>query len=415
MRMKISFKQVLSFFLVLWPILDTYVILSGISLGEMLVIASCFLCVLIYGKIQFGRERYLYLYILLISVIGGLTHYNYLTDSYVQNIFSYVLYALILFCVLTYADKNAFLQIYIKVSKGVCYLSLIQFLLLFFGIKFVQIIPGVPNITEKSYFVLQNHLLRMCGPFTEPAHLAQFLSVAIVILLFGTKKDNKTLVLYIVTVALTLSGNGLVIIGATIGVKILYVLKEKSVKIRLRAVGAILGLCLIFVIMYFNVPEFRLLLMRASEITGKSNVEVLGYVSASGYFRVKYGFDIFINSPPLKQLFGLGAGVFSAIYSLYDVVPSSLYGVYNSSLLLYRSGFTTILIDFGLIGMLIYLSFLFRKRSRQSKQVALVLIILQLIASIINTSIWVIYILLFIAFDVKEKEEVVTSIKQIEN
>lgn len=415
MRMKISFKQVLSFFLVLWPILDTYVILSGISLGEMLVIASCLLCVLIYGKIQCGRERYLYLYILLVSMIGGLIHYNYLTNSYAQNIFSYVLYALILFCVLTYADKNAFLQIYIKVSKGVCYLSLIQFLLLCFGVKFVQIIPGIPNITEKSYFELQNHLLRMCGPFTEPAHLVQFLSVAIVILLFGTKKDNKTLVLYIVTAALTLSGNGLAIIGATIGVKILYSLKEKSVKIRRRAVGAILGLCIILVIMYFNVPEFKRLLMRASEITGNSNVEVLGYVSASGYFRVKYGFDIFINSPPLNQLFGLGAGVFSAIYNLYDVVPSSLDGVYNSSLLLYRSGFTTILIDFGLIGMLIYLSFLFRKRSRQSKQVALVLIILQLIASIINTSIWVIYILLFIAFDVKEKEEVVTSIKQIEN
>lgn len=399
MQMRITFKKMLAFSVALWPILDTYVLFAGINIGEMLVLASSFCCMLTYGKLRIDRIKYLYLYMLLISLVGGVVHRSHLADDYGQNVLSYVLYAIFLICVTCFTDKDTFFDVYTKVSTVVCCLSLLQFILMSVGIKFVEIIPGIPNAVDMSYSELQNYLVRMCGPFQEPAHLVQYLSVAVVILFYGAQRNIKVLLLHIVTICLTLSGNGLVILAAIFGIKILSNLKEKNVKIFIRTVGVIIGLSIALVIMYLYVPDFRRLLMRASEITGNSKVEALGYVSASGYFRVKYGFDIFMNTPVSGQLFGLGAGIFNTIYKSYDVVPDLLQGVYNSSLLLFRSGFTTVLIDFGLVGMLIYLIYLFRKRSRQSKQVALILLIIQLIASVINTSIWVIFILLVITFD----------------
>lgn len=401
MQMKMNFRRVFTCFLVLWPVLDTYVFIPGISIGEMLVLLSCMCCVLVYGKLKFDRVKYFYLYALMITGIGVMFNIGGITDIYMKNIFSYVLYAVILFCSLFFIDKDVFIETYLKVSKWICYLSLVQYFLLMFGVKFVEIFPGIPNVLDLSYSELQAYLLRMCGPFTEPAHLVQFLAVGLVILTFRVRNNNRLLLLHIITVCLTLSGNGLVLVSVIVGIRILSDLKERNRQRFTVAVGVVIVLSITLVCAYICVPEFRRLLMRVSEITGNSNVEVLGYVSASGYFRIKYGFDIFINTPFFNQIFGLGAGAFSVIYNTYDVVPSSLFGVYNSSLLLYRSGFTTVLIDFGMIGIMMYLVYLFRKRSIQSKQIALVLIALQLISSVINTSIWIAFVLLVVLVDDK--------------
>lgn len=394
MRVMLSYKKILAVALAMWPILDVYKFFAGISLGEIFVLISIVGCILAYRKLEVDRIRYFYLYLMVISIIWKIVYYRFNEGEYFQNVLSYVLYAFFLISSLAYIDSKEFAGVYLKISTIVCYISLIQFIMLYAGVKLVEIVPFLPNNVGLEYYTLQTRLVRMCGPFTEPAHLVQYLSVGIILMLFIEKTKKRLLILHLVTTCLTLSGNGIAIVGSILGVKALFNLKEKNKKIFGKTIVLIIVGIIGLIVLYSKSLEFRRLIMRISEISGNSNIEALGYVSASGYFRVRYGFDIFANLPVLNQIFGVGVGVFSDIYRCFNVVPTTLVGTYGEALLMYRSGITTILIDSGLVGMAIYLSYMFKSRGKNACQVGLILIIMQTIASVINTSVWVLFILL---------------------
>lgn len=88
---------------------------------------------------------------------------------------------------LNYGKFEPFSEKYIKSAKIISIVSLIQFVLLKAGIKIALLIPFLENDIGSPYSSICASLSSMCGPFTEPAHLAQYLSVALIIVMF--RKD----------------------------------------------------------------------------------------------------------------------------------------------------------------------------------------------------------------------------------
>jgi hypothetical protein len=405
MQLKMNGRKLLSCAIALWPLLEVYELFAGISFGEALVLVSLLFCIIENPIFHVGNIKYFYLYIFGMSIINALFNIGVIKDGYFQSVFSYVLHAVLLLGSLNYVDLDFLVNIYKKISVIVCALALIQYVLLLGGVSLVEIIPGIPTTVGLTYSELQMNLGRMCGPFTEPAHLIQYLSVALIIALFDKKPNYKYAILLIGTSLLTRSGNSMVLIGAIVGIKILTDLLQKNRKVFFRAFFSTVILIIAFITIYNRSETFRLLLLRVYEITGNSRIEALGYISVSGYFRVKYGLDVFASLHLPNQIFGLGIGVFECISDSFRYIPYSLRLVFNNELLNYRSGFTTILIDGGIIGMLLYLKYLFGNRSKDTKMVAGVLIVMQIISASMNGYMWIIYLLMLEFYDKKAYEK----------
>ena len=63
------------------------------------------------------------------------------------------------------------------------------------------------------------------------------------------------------------------------------------------------------------------------------------------------------------------------------------------------------MIDGGIIGMLLYLKYLFGNRSKDTKMVAGVLIVMQIISASMNGYMWIIYLLMLEFYDKKAYEK----------
>ena len=84
-------------------------------------------------------------------------------------------------------------------------------------------------------------------------------------------------------------------------------------------------------------------------------------------------------------------------------MPYQIRGLYESNALLnFRSGITTILIDSGIVGIIMYLSAIFKNKSKFQKYIAVVLLIVQCMEATINTPLWLIF--MFLVFNYKEVE-----------
>lgn len=326
-------------------------------------------------------------------LIGSIDIVDY---TYIKEILSYIFYGFILLTLLEIGVDERFVQRFINFGTFVCFLALLQWVLLIFGVKFVEIFPFLTNTLGQSYPQLQVNLQRVCGPFTEPAHLAQYLNILLILMLFSKKVYWHLILLIIFVLGLTHSGNALVLTSFVLVAKLITSLKSWNLRsylcfiISLIIASVCLGVAL-------NVSdELRKFLLRAYEITGNSNIEALGYISSSGYFRVKYGYDFFMDLSLINKIFGIGIGGFDLVLPQHDVIPEYLKGTFPLALLHYRSALTMILIDIGIVGFVIYIWALFsgKNKNAASWSCGFLLVIMQLISSFINSSTWVLLILI---------------------
>ena len=266
-------------------------------------------------------------------------------------------------------------------------------MLLSFGVKFVEILPFLTNTLGQSYIQLQANLQRVCGPFTEPAHLAQYLNILLILMIFSKKVYWPLIFLILFVLGLTHSGNALVLTSFVLVAKLISSVKTWNLRGYIYFfISLVIGS--IFLVVALSVSdELRKFLLRAYEITGDSNIEALGYISSSGYFRVKYGYDFFMDLPLVNKIFGVGIGGFDLVLPDHDVIPEYLKGTFPLALLHYRSALTQILIDIGIVGFIIYILALFSGKNKNvaSWSCGFLLVIMQLISSCINSSVWVMF------------------------
>lgn len=402
--MKLKIDSLIVWLIVLFPVLDIYLTpIPGVSIGEICLIICSILLILNNCKITQNRAvlRY-YMYVFLSTIVALLLGAGQIGSNGIYSLFSYVLYFLLLTFFLNYGKFEPFSEKYIKSAKIISIVSLIQFVLLKAGIKIALLIPFLENDIGSPYSSICASLSSMCGPFTEPAHLAQYLSVALIIVMFRKDINYKYAIFFSVTMLLTFKGNAVVLLGAIWGIRIGSDLLSNNRKMFIRALCIVLLSAIALIWLYNTNYNIRVMVSRIYEISGNGNESLTGYFGVSGYFRIKYGFDFWSSLDGINKLFGIGVGTFD-LYDRFSVMPYQIRGLYESNALLnFRSGITTILIDSGIVGIIMYLSAIFKNKSKFQKYIAVVLLIVQCMEATINTPLWLIF--MFLVFNYKEVE-----------
>lgn len=201
---------------------------------------------------------------------------------------------------------------------------------------------------------------------------------------------------------LTFKGNAVVLLGAIWGIRIGSDLLSNNRKMFIRALCIALLSAIALIWLYNTNYNIRVMVSRIYEISGNGNESLTDTLGFQGYFRIKYGFDFWSSLDGINKLFGIGVGTFD-LYDRFSVMPYQIRGLYESNALLnFRSGITTILIDSGIVGIIMYLSAIFKNKSKFQKYIAVVLLIVQCMEATINTPLWLIF--MFLVFNYKEVE-----------
>lgn len=401
-----KYKTFTEWIMILFPILNIYLTsIPSVSIGELLLLILGLSMAIHRKNINFDMKLiWFYSYTFLITCICSSYNIHAINVDGLNNLLSYLMYAFFLLIYFNLGDVNSFCCKFLLISRITSVVSLLQFVLIQFGIRIPIIIPLLPNSINKSYAEISASLYSMCGPFTEPAHLAQFLSIGLIIALLNKKKRISDILLITITMSFTMKGNAVVALGVIYGLLFYVKLTRGTAKNILNLIVISGGIAFFLIILYNSMTVVQALLSRVNEISGDGNLAYTGYYGVSGYFRVKYGFDFYNSLDIFSKIFGIGVCSFNLFDGL-SVVPMQILGL-KATLALehYRSGITAILIDTGCIGLFLYLNALLKDKVWQRRFFALSLISLQCVSGILNSPIWVIYVFLSFRYKIDNRE-----------
>lgn len=258
----------------------------------------------------------------------------------------------------------------IKLYKVISYVSIGFFLLQFFadiasGRHLDLHIPFLP-LQESSVSAFRT---TSAGFFSEPAHLAQFITPLIVISLFGEdgSKNNLVPAIFLTVVCLmTISGNAIVICALLWA--IFFGKKAKDGKAK-GLIWYIIGIAAFFIVIAIvsRIPEFMRVVNRLFyDRTGEA------YNFTKADYRIYRGFDYYLMLPWVNKIFGVGYKAlesfakFAGISSQYDTKQSAEYLnavaqtlVYSGAVgfILYAKSLVRMAKDSNLVGKMILLTY----------------------------------------------------------
>lgn len=206
------------------------------------------------------------------------------------------------------------------------------------------------NLIENSTYYFNTFGYRFSGLFSEPAHFSQYISIALLVLLFynfdnfkiSKFKKTTTSIIFIFALLLNGSGTGFAMI---IFVMILYFINNEK-----KNLGSLLLKLTVYVI---GIIFLTYIITNESLNVGLDRIMSFSDLS-SGNIRVLRPFYVFDSLPALSKVIGVGY----ANYSEY-VINSSLATAYELSI---GSAWTNtlgyILVGSGFLGFIFYLSFI---------------------------------------------------------
>lgn len=390
-----------SFCLALMPLLNIYISgIPGVGLGE-LVIGFIVIILFIRNRgIKIGSTETLYLfffcYALLITLLNWFIHPNYSLRDIVVRLVIFLFYTMILI-VPNNSDFIAthFYKVYISLAIVASVFALVQVIAFsVFHIIILGIIPGIPlNYPLNSYALLldnyaslYSYFFRPTSLFLEPAHLAQFLGIALILTLYANRKTNYYFAILITLASLLSTSTSAIIYTA-----IIWIIYFAFISIKTNNIKSFTNTLLVFVLfisVLFLVnkisPTFNYGFSRIQNLL--SNDVLLG----SGYERVFKGFDVWRQLSWSEKLFGIGFGTYDSYYSL------GLVQVYNGQVE-YMSSISYIFVSAGVVGFSLFslvIVKIIQSKDIMKISLAAFLVILFVSSSIFNTPIYIITMIL---------------------
>lgn len=235
--------------------------------------------------------------------------------------------------------------------------------------------------------------VRAPGFFSEPAVVAQFLSVSLLCVLFPTygKAEYKKAILYSITLLITFSVNAYVVLLVCWGLWFLY--SNRGNRDRIIRIS-------LFIIL--SIVAFGFLMMNdktASVINRLIELKNGGRTSGSSVLRVVRGMAFYANMPFIFQIFGSGFGNFIQFKSMYDI--NTIYEVADE----YMNTNAYVLISSGIIGFILYIAALFRSAKGKiilSSMIATIVFVFGLSSSIYSSAVYAIMLTFLITAPRKE-------------
>lgn len=240
---------------------------------------------------------------------------------------------------------------------------------------------------------------RASGIFNEPAHFAQYLIPLLVIQIFGERKRLMSTIILIVSLLMSFSGVGIVLLFINLAIK--FYRKTKN-NVILKMLFILSGIIIVYYIL--SIPRIW------------SYVDLL-FIGNNSYnskadYRIYRGINFFLELPIPYKLFGIGYknGLTTSLYF-------NLYGdfVYGSTLFEFFSGFSQISIYFGLIGIMIftiYILYLNKYMSFIGKMLLLNFVLITVADSIFFDPKWMFYVVILMAFIPQYKQLEYRKVKE---
>ncbi len=360
-NMKITkFDMLSTFIIIIGPMFTQYSSISSvILLPEFFIFPLLVLYFFRYKSLPiFDLKRYfLYFFIALLLtlinvLIGTSLNLTVSTFAFLRHVF----YAVI---IVSIGYKNFNIDYAAKVLIVVALLNSFYGFIQYFAYNLTgKILPWhfnfLPvkygtNLIENSTYFFNEFGYRFSGLFSEPAHFSQYISIALLVILFYKSNDFMVSrfvkifvsVVFILALLLNGSGTGFAMIVFIMALFVLNNEKNTLKNVLLKIFFIALGI--IFLVYIISNQTFNVGLDRILSISDLS----------SGNIRIFRPFYVFNSLPVLNKFIGIGY----ANYSTY-VINSSLATAYELSInSAWTNTFGYILVGSGILGFLFYIGF----------------------------------------------------------
>lgn len=409
MKIKLNRNDIASFLIVISPILSTYATpIQAISYGEIGIISSMILLInkhMSSGDYREIKKQYVIfaIYAVFVTFIMSLIFNFTAYSEIIKETATIIIYLIILFFLIDRVNVLKLMDYYLKVAYICSCFLIIQFLVHVISGRWIPgILPGVmtdAGIVSDQFIA---SMARASSFFKEPAHYCQFIVIPFVYLLFSeskTKSDIKKIIVYILSLLLTLSGNGMMVLGVALACywfKLIFSGKGRTV---FKGILFVIVITLIGIVVLFATDFFDPIIVRlySGELLGNNPARV------SGYVRVVRGYIVFNDFKMINKIFGVGFGnyVSYALNNCYKAL--TLKTSYSFS---YINGIQYYLTSTGILGLIMYLAPIckqFRFGGSFKKTIICEFLILCSISGINKGAIWLLFLLVVLCkFDLND-------------
>ena len=334
------------------------------------------------------------LYAIIVTFISDSVN-NYPINNNINFMLSFIFSVLIIQLLLSgkLLLANAF-RIYSAFVWIIVSICMIQWGLFVGGIRISFKLPGLAY--ADSWAQLSSQVFGMneypTSLFSEKAHFCEFLVPYLACCLFSDKliQNKRILKAIIVTllIVMSVSGNGVVLAFLCWGLYFTFFNQYKSIN---KALLIILGIVII-VASFYILNRIDTVNSMLSMLFTNNNY---GYSKAN--YRVYRGFDMFGRLPITQKIYGVGYYRMQAFAEQHNIVSS-----YDTSWNTYEyfSGFTQVLIYFGIIGfvlIMLHIIQLFKVKHNITMGLIILLIAVSLSSEILFQGFHIVYILLILS------------------
>lgn len=258
----------------------------------------------------------------------------------------------------------------------------------------VPFFPLVSNFAEmEGSFTFAEHLSlisRSSSVFSEPAIMTQYLLPLFAISIFREEKKIRILIAgaSALTILLSQSGNGIIGLAVVSAVYALYYVKKKNSKVLIITVPIACVMALSALLYFAGTDMGQELSGRAVELQDSDNTSE----QSSGFFRIYRGYFVYGEYNVIEMVTGINN--FALIREKIRQCPFSFTFSEND---MYFNTIQNYLIKTGLIGLFLYILFLwrqFKKSDYCSRSIILTLFVLSFMANIYLSYIMILYLLI---------------------
>lgn len=376
----------LTLLLLLMPILNQYQ-LFPITCWELYVVLLCVVGIIgDKGRVRvFFDKSYLYFFAYIcIAFLISAGRYNDLEVG--TAFFRLIKFIIVTFAVIAfiprYIANTKIIKKYYRIILWIVSMVLIIQLLLYY-ILGKQIYPIFPDVilnyndgVNSSYLVNSwksqirgGYYFRPSSFFIEPAHYALFALPGIVIELFEKEVEKKQMISALFfTISAVLTTSSIALIGCAL-CWFIFVIKRRDLwKKHFRWM-----MCLVFTIgplvAYYLVSNAAVMTTISIKLAGLGNISESSSIS----LRLFRGIQYYSNMGATQQFFGTGYGNLTSYYYANNM---QIIGTGKIGQVSYMNGLSTVLCSFGIIGMGLFILFLFRTYKKSSLEGRVLLIAL---------------------------------------
>lgn len=395
-------NKTLAFLITIVPIANIYKFPFLINnFGNALILFFCLPIVLFHiikNKdliIEKSSIKYLYFSFYIIAI----SFYYLLSCGNSESIKALVYFIVFTFIFLLFISYKSFFSIFIKYYKRLSVFFSIYLIVQFvsykiFAFEFTGIIPFLStyiDITDEAFAIGHNNIVKISSFFIEPSHFALYVLPALCIYLWNidTSSKHRTIPIIIIVAAtlFSTSANGIVLLSIIFS---LYILNKyfKKFKIKHILIGLITFIILIvFLINSSLIKSATYGLFVVEEDRSESKADA----------RIYRGFLFYNDLEINNQIFGIGWK--NAENFAKTEKNQILYNRYYLKAFDYFNSISAFLIYSGIIGLFLFLSFIWsiwKATSNFGGKVIIIIILASMTSSsIIMTEIWPLYLTIF--------------------